>query len=282
LKAQITLTVNEAKRIIAKGLARHPAVQTALHQGRIFLKGGTTVSAIAEELTGHAMRISGRITPLGTKTGQVYAGGYHCAVIEKGDLLDADESTDTVVSGLKADDVGIMGANAIDVYGNAAIMYGAPMGGGPGKLISPLVAERPHAFIAAGLEKLVPGSLTDIIPRVARKGVRWSMGMAVGLTPISGKIITEDKAIGLLAKVECTIIGRGGILGAEGATTMLIEGEDEDVQAVFETVSNIKGAGVSGKTESLTECDFPHDKCKNHAACIYKRTDFQRSMFSKS
>jgi hypothetical protein len=271
LKAQITLTVNEAKRIIAKGLARHRVVQRALHQGRIFLKGGTTVSAVAEELTGHSMRISGRISPKGAKTGQVYTGGYHCAVIEKGELVDAEGTLQTVVSNLKADDVGIMGANAIDVYGNAAIMYGAPIGGGPGIIISGLLAEIPHVFIAAGLEKLVPGSLTTIVPRVARKGVRWSMGMAVGLTPISGQIISEDKAIEMLAKVDCTVIGRGGVFGAEGATTLLIEGEHEEVQTMFEMVRAIKGADISGRAESLAECSFPHDKCKNHAACIYKQ-----------
>jgi hypothetical protein len=271
LKAQITLTVNEGKRIIAKGISLHPVVQKAFRQGRIFLKGGTTVSAVAEELVGRPMRISGRITPLGTKTGQVYTGGYHCAVIENGDLLDAEGSLETIVSGLEADDIGIIGANAIDVHGNAAIMYGAPMGGIPGIIISGLMAEIPNIFIAAGLEKLVPGSLTDIVPRVSRKGVQWSMGMAVGLTPISGQIVSEDKAIELLAKVDCTVVGHGGVFGAEGAVTMLIEGEYEDVKTVFEMVKALKGTGVSGQAESLAECTFPHDKCKKHLACIYKR-----------
>lgn len=271
LRIQITLTVNEAKKIIAKGLARHPAVRKALRNGCIFLKGGTTVSAVAEELTGSPLRISGRITPQGTKTGQVYKGGFHCAVIEKGKLRDAEESLQTIVSGLKAEDVGIIGANAIDVYGNAAIMYGAPIGGGPGIVISGLLAEIPHVFIAAGLEKLVPGPLTAILPRAARKGVSRSMGMAVGLTPISGQIISEDRALALLAKVDCTVIGRGGVFGAEGATTMLIEGKPEEVEAVFEMASAVKGSGVSGREESLAECAFPHDKCKIHLGCIYKR-----------
>jgi hypothetical protein len=273
MKVQITLTVSEAKRMIAKGLAQHPAVQKAFEQGLIFLKGGTTVSALTEELTGHPMRISGRVSPLGTKTGKDASGGYHSAVIEKGELKDAEDSQAEIVAGLGGDDVAIIGANAIDVYGNAAIMYGAPLGGGPGFVISGIMAEIPNVFVAAGLEKLVPGSLTDIIPRASRKGVYRSMGMAVGLTPISGKIVSENHAIELLAPVECTVIGRGGIHGAEGATTLLIEGEAGDVQRIFQLAQQIKGADVSGTKASLEECDFPNDKCKNHLACIYKRAE---------
>jgi hypothetical protein len=47
MRTQITLTVAEAKRIIAKGIAGLPVVKAALETGNIFLKGGTTVSAPA-------------------------------------------------------------------------------------------------------------------------------------------------------------------------------------------------------------------------------------------
>jgi len=38
MRIQITLTVHEAKRIIAKGIAELPAVKAALETGSIFLK----------------------------------------------------------------------------------------------------------------------------------------------------------------------------------------------------------------------------------------------------
>lgn len=271
MKVQITLTVNEAKRIIAKGLCRHPLVQKALQHGKIFLKGGTTVSAVAEELIGKPLRISGRISPMGTKTAQSPSAGYHCALIDNKQLLDAENNLQEVVSGLKEDDAAIIGANAIDVHGNAAMMFGAPMGGGAGPIISGLLAETPNVFIAAGLEKLVPGSLTKIIPKISRKGVQASMGMAVGLVPIAGHLITEDKAIEMLAPVVCTVIGRGGIMGAEGATTLLVEGSEEHVQQIFKIATKIKGTGHSGTPESVAECTFPNAKCKTHRGCIYKR-----------
>jgi hypothetical protein len=271
LRIQVTLTVHEAKRMIAKGVARLPSVEAALKSGKVFLKGGTTVSAVCEELVGKPLRISGRVTPQGTKVSQVSASEFHCALIEGGTLISVDDLLAQTIEGLETEDVAIIGANAIDVYGNAALMYGAPMGGEPGKIISGLLAEICDIIVVAGLEKLVRGSLTDIIRQSGRKSIDVSMGMAVGLTPVAGRIITEQDAIPLLADVTCTVIGKGGVFGAEGATTMVVEGEQEDVEKVFQIISSVKGAGVSGDPESFTECVAPHEKCKLHRACIYKR-----------
>jgi hypothetical protein len=271
MRAQVTVTVNEAKRIIAKGISRLRSVRNALKSGKIFLKGGTTVSCVSEEVTGKPLRISGRIVPDGTKTAQVQSTGFHCALIEGGKLIDVDDSLERAVENLKAGDVAIMGANAIDVYGNAALMYGAPLGAGPGRIISALMAEIENIIIAAGLEKLVPGSITDIVPRAGRKDVNRSMGMAIGLVPLAGRIVTEKDAISLLGEVDCTVVGRGGLFGAEGATTMIIEGDKKEVENVFQIILSLKGEKVSGTQTSLPSCTAPHERCKIHRACIYKK-----------
>jgi len=52
---------------------------------------------------------------------------------------------------------------------------------------------------------------------------------------------------------------------------MIIEGTKKEVKKVFQLVMSIKGAGVDGIAESLPDCVAPHEKCKNHRACIYKR-----------
>ena len=69
------------------------------------------------------------------------------------------------------------------------------------------------------------------------------------------------------------VIGMGGIFGAEGSTTMVIEGRREEVEKAFEIASAIKGMGVSGEKESLPECEPENERCKLHRACIYKRDD---------
>ena len=269
---QVSLTVNEAKRVIAKGIVRLPVVQEALRSGKIYLKGGTTVSALCEELVGKPLRISGRIVPNGAKAAGMALTGFYSVLIEHGECVDVDDSLEEAVENLEAEDVVVLGANAIDPFGNAAMMCGSSLGGKPGRIISGLMAEMKNIIIAAGLEKLVPGPLPEIIRYFGRKNIDLSMGMAVGLTPLVGRIVTEKEAIPLLSNVACTVIGKGGILGAEGATTMIIEGEEEEVKEVFQILSSIKGEKVSGIPESLVECQAPSERCKFHRTCIYKKS----------
>lgn len=150
-------------------------------------------------------------------------------------------------------------------------MYGAPLGGPPGRIISGLMSECRHVIVAAGLEKLVPGSLLDIIQKTSRKSVDRSMGMAVGLTPVVGRIVTEVASISALAAVDCFLIGKGGISGAEGATTLVIDGPRVDVRRVDRMIKSIKGSTVSGIPETLADCKAPCPSCANHLACPYKK-----------
>ena len=93
--------------------------------------------------------------------------------------------------------------------------------------------------------------------------------MAVGLIPLCGKVITEKDAVEILAKLNCTVIGKGGILGAEGSTVMVVEGLDKEVEKILKVVKGVKGADISGQKESLEECKRGNPSCKNHLACIY-------------
>jgi len=68
IRLQLSMTLTEGKMIIAKGICSLKEVRRAYKNGCIVLKGGTTVSAVAEELCGVSLKISGRITPRGAKT----------------------------------------------------------------------------------------------------------------------------------------------------------------------------------------------------------------------
>jgi 6-phosphogluconate dehydrogenase (decarboxylating) len=65
-------------------------------------------------------------------------------------------------------------------------------------------------------------------------------------------------------------LGRGGILGAEEGTKMIIEGGKEEVQKVSQVILSIKDAQVSGIPESLHERAPPNEQCRLHRYCIYK------------
>ena len=217
MRLQITLTVNEAKRIIAKGIARLPEVREASRRGRIFMKGGQHGLLRCRRVDRkHEPGYRAGSLPMAPKPPRITAAASTGVIVEKGKLICVDDSVAEGAARLRDGDVFIVGANAIDVYGNAALMYGAPLGAVPATVLAGLMGEVSNVFIAAGLEKLVPGSLTEIMARVGRRGVDLSMGMAVGLTPVSGRIISENVAVPLLADVSCTVVGRGGVFGAEG------------------------------------------------------------------
>ncbi len=270
MKAAITLTVAEGKRLIAKAVAGMPEVRRAREGGRILLKGGTTVSAIAEELLGIPLRISGRITPAGLKVARTTAPEPHSVLIEGSGWRGVDDGLPEVVAGLGGGDVFITGANIIDPHGGAAVMAGAPLGGGPGTVLTGLMAEGVPIIVAAGLEKLIPGTVDQAVRVAGRKSIDRAMGMAVGLMPVSGRVITEVEAVQLLAPVECQVIGRGGVDGAEGGVTLAVWGEDSAVDRLFGLVLELKGAGTSGVAESLVECHGGIPRCRIHLACIYR------------
>ncbi len=270
MKAMITLTVAEGKRLIAKAVTRMPEVIRAQQSGRILLKGGTTVSAIAEELVGVPMRISGRISPRGLKTARAICDAPHSMLIEAGRWRNVDGELPEVVASLGEDDVFVIGANVIDAHGGAAMMAGSPLGGNPGKVMTGVMAEGITTIVAAGLEKLIPGTVDQAVRAAGRKNVTLSMGMSVGLMPIFGQIVTELEATKLLAPVECQIVGRGGVDGAEGGVALMVSGRDDDVESVFRLVLELKGTGTSGAAESLEECEQASRGCQGHRACVYR------------
>src|SRR3990172_1711043 len=127
MRAQISLTVNGSKRLIAKAIAALPEVRAALESGKILLKGGTTVSALAEELDLGPLHIAGRISGLGTKSSGVAvkeSDAPHVVLVERGAPPHAFLNMAETVLTLGPDDVIVVGANAIDAYGGAAVMAG--------------------------------------------------------------------------------------------------------------------------------------------------------------
>ncbi len=270
MKIQITLTVSEAKVLIAKAVVARDDVKQALTKGRVLLKGGTTVSAIAEEIIGTKLRIGGRVTPRGTMNTLKKYDQFHCIVIENGESEGIDKNIDEVVGTFGRDDVIITSGNALDIHGEAAMMAAAPLGHRAGMAVSGFMSQGSKVIIAIGLEKLIPGTIREAIQSSGRVTIDRSFGSAVGLIPLIGEVVTEIDAITGLAEVKATVISAGGIRGAEGATTLVVEGSDTEVEKIYDIVAGIKGAVESGTPESLVECERGCPQCKRHLACVYK------------
>lgn len=272
MRAQVSLTVPEGKRLIARAIASLPEVRWALEKGHILLKGGTTVSALAEELVGVPLRISGRVSPRGTKSsGSGLRTAPHSMLIEAGIWRNVDDDLPATVMGMGPRDVAVLGANIIDTQGHAAMMAGRALGGNPGQVMTGLMAQGVQVFIAAGLEKLIPGTVEDSVRQAGMAGCDWSMGMSVGLMPIVGRVITEIEALKIIAPVDCAVIGRGGVDGAEGGTTLVLRGESPEVQRAVDAVVALKGASISGSPDSWPECRAGNANCREHLCCVWKQ-----------
>lgn len=133
-----------------------------------------------------------------------------------------------------------------------------------------MLAQGVRIVIPIGLEKLIPGFIEEAV-RVAGRDKDLSYGMAVGLIPLVGTVVTEKDAAEILSDVRCIVIGRGGIDGAEGSTVMDVAGEDAEVNKLLEIVDAIKGAGTSGEEGSMEECDRRSIRCREHLSCIYRK-----------
>lgn len=128
--AQVTLTPNEGKRLIAEAVSTLPELQQALKNGKVLFKGGTTVSALTEKLLGIPLRISGRISARGTLTSvEADPRTPHSLLVDRGVPKNVDQEILTAVRCLGLGDIAIVGANALDRYGNTAMMAGT-IGGG--------------------------------------------------------------------------------------------------------------------------------------------------------
>lgn len=272
-KLQVTLTVEEGKEIIALGILNHPTVIDSIKNGKILFKGGTTVSKITEKLLGVSLRISGRITTRGTVSSKNIIEGAHSIIYNKGQWWNVDESIVEETSKFTHKDLIICGANAFDNNGNAAIMAGSPGGGKVGQSLSSWYTEGAKVIIPVGIEKIIPGDLSEIIKRSSRSGKALSWGMAVGLMPIKGELFTEIEAIKTLADVECFPIGAGGLGEAQGSSTLeIITSSDEEYEKIIKILKEIKlkDIAVGGLKDSLLECEAICDNCNRHIGCGYK------------
>lgn len=271
MRALVTLTVAEGKRLIAESIAIMPQVQRAVAQGKILFKGGTTVSAVLGRLTGQCLRISGRISPQGTKGSGAVSQTAHSVLLEQGEVQNIDTCFAETVQSLTCEDVAVLGANALDASGRAAMLFGSPLGGNPGEGMAGLWAQGCQVIIACGLEKLIPTSIDVAIQAAGIRSFDWAMGMAVGLTPLVGKVITEQRALEQLADVHCVVIAAGGIAGAEGAQTLAIEGESSEVEKAVKFILSIKGTETNGVAETMKECVCGSSGCSIHRSCAWRK-----------
>jgi hypothetical protein len=270
MRALVTFTVAESKKLIAKAVVRHPIVARALADHTIILGGGTTNAFVYTEMTGKPMDPGsfavGIICPEGPCVSGVprkaKASGY--IIFIKG-IEQQNTDIEDILTGLGAEDVFIKGANALDPEGRVGVIVGhAECGhGGVGRLWTRTVSQGIPVVMPVGLEKRIPCSIYEASSKVGIKTVQYSTGEHFGLFIPHGNVIvlTEIEAIRDLTGAKATVVSAGGVNGAEGALVFSIEGTKEQIDKMIQLVDEVKGVppievprGVCIPTPGYTGC----------------------------
>ncbi len=240
MKLETVLTVSQSKRLIAKGVLRHPVVRTALQIGTIGVCRGTTCSAVAEEFLGRRLERFSYTTGLTLPKKPcppLEASGHTVSdvLIRRGEIHMDGETVIEAARNMNPGDVIIKGANALNhEKGVAGCLVGHPAGGTVGGFWGPLYGRKIRLVIPVGLEKQIAGDILEL----SRECMEENSGNA--LMPMNGIIITEVEAISLLTGANARQTAAGGIRGAEGAVRLLISGDEGQIQGVRELLASLE------------------------------------------
>jgi hypothetical protein len=230
---QFILTPAAGKRLIARALAAHPAICSALQSGTVAIIAGTTNGYVAEEILksiGQGNGFSrnrffrGIVLPPWrptTKEGRLQdESEFPGDVIIVNGIWQKKKTIFDVADDLEEGDVILKGANALDLQRHqAAILIGHPKGGTTIAAMQAVVGRRVRLILPVGLEKRVPGDLTDLARRLNGPGASGPR-----LLPVPGETFTEIDAILLLTGARAELVAAGGVGGAEGYVWLAVWG----------------------------------------------------------
>ncbi|MDD2443824.1 MAG: hypothetical protein PHS52_04925, partial [Desulfotomaculaceae bacterium] len=231
---QVVLTPAAGKRLIAKAIAFHPAIQAALRSETIAIIAGTTNGYVAEEILALTGQSEGFVrqrffrgvtlppnTPT-TDTGRLpdETGFPGDIVIVKGNWQRGKTIFD-IVDALKEGDVILKGANSLDLLNKrAAILIGHPRGGTITAALQAVTGRRVRLLIPVGLEKRISGDIDELSAKLNAPGANGPR-----LLPVPGEVVTEIEAISTLTGATAELVAGGGVCGAEGSVRLIVSGE---------------------------------------------------------
>ncbi len=235
------LTPSQSRRLIAKAVVNLPQVQYALNEGNIFIGRGSTNAYILEELFS-VMGISdsfnkgdfmaGQIVPMHDSNGirwWINKGNRKDEVILKKGKIHPFEDRSKEINKFSENDIVLKGANALDINGIPGVLAGGGGGGTIGTLSGIIQSKGIEVICPIGLEKMIFGDINELQTLMGiTKMNHPNQGIPCGLIPMSyATVITEIEAIESLFECEAYHVASGGLGGAEGSVSLLINGFDE-------------------------------------------------------
>jgi len=239
MRATVVLSPPMSKRLIAKGVAALPPVKTALAHGRIVITFGTTNAYVAEELLDRPIDRGAFAAGFVDDRWNLNArlGEMGEIVLDQGKRI--EPVPDELLESLRAGDVVVKGGNALDPEGVVGVLLGSASGGTVGRYAACCLARGVELIIPIGLAKSVHTSIVDLSQEMGSGTIGLTMGLACGLFPLHGRVITEIDALETLFPVRALHVGSSGVGAGAGAVSLLVEGDDGPVRDAFDLIESL-------------------------------------------
>lgn len=247
LRKAFILNPSQSRRLIARAIVHLPQVQYALKEGKIFIGRGATNAYILEELFKH-LNITDNFNKGDFVAGQIVPGNSFMRWwINKGNRKDeiylvkgvVTEFTDRakIVEKFQEGDLIFKGANALDSNGVPGVLAGGNGGGTIGSLSGIIQSRGIEVICPIGLEKMILGDLVELQSLMGIANMDHpAEGIPCGLIPMSyATVFTEIEALELLFDCEAYQVAAGGVGGAEGSVSILVNGYDKSDFQKLET-----------------------------------------------
>lgn len=248
------LNPSQSRRLIAKGILALPQVQQALSEGKLYVSRGSTNAYVLEEIYQH-LGISRQFNKGDFVAGQIIPGGPEKLMkwwVNKGNRIDEIlfvkgkpvEFEDRVkeVRKFGQGDIFLKGANALDSDGIPAVLAGGKDGGTIGTLQGIIQAKGIELICPIGLEKMVFNSVTETQVLMGTENMDMpAEGIPCGLIPMPfATVITEIEAMEALFECEVYHVASGGVGGAEGSVSLLVDAYDEaEMKRIIDFMANL-------------------------------------------
>lgn len=283
MRAQVSLMPTESKKLIAKAVVRMDVVKRAFAEGIIVLHPSSSTIFVAEELIGERPQtpvwVCGLIGPRGAcmglaaarlsaehpQVGASHPEDFRGSWVIQGGKLSLGIGLRDLFERMGPKDVYIKGVNAIDTEGVVGVLIGNRVEGGTMGRVAAASRQKGFTLIfPVGLEKLIPVRIEEAAKEALKMQYEYSMGIACGLLPCKGTVVTEPRAIEILTGATAIPIAAGGLDGAEGSITLVIKGEKGQVREAIKFVELSKGAKLPPEASPAScedcrsnICDFP-------------------------
>ncbi len=239
MKASAVLAPHAAKRLIARGVAAHPLVTHAMTEGTVVIALGTTNAYVADELLretiDHGAFAAGVIDRCWNINARI--GEAKELVLQGGKSVDVE--ADKLLASLGPSDVIIKGGNALDPFGTVGVLMASPTGGTVGRYVASALARGVGIVIPISVGKSIHTSIVDLSLQMGSKRTELSTGLASGIYPLAGHVVSEIEALDLLYEIEATHVASGGIGKGTGSVSLLMEGEANAVRDAFSFIESL-------------------------------------------